>query len=197
MNTSLGYGRNSVDALHKPISLLWSMVDDFFIHSRTNTECWKAFHAFMDHMLRVGFICQVKKTHPPSHSQKFCGLIFDTSSTPVLKIPEEKLSRCKATIQYIQMLNDANKLSRLSLAIVTGLLQSVVDATPSNQGQTHLQALYDNIHQGTELKGKALYYSSVSLTKSALLSLTWWNECLTLNPGNHSRVGSCKILCVN
>ena len=197
LNNSLGYGQNLVNKFQRPISLLWSMADDFLIHSRTREECWKAFYAFLDHMLRVGFICQVRKTHPPSHCQKFCGLLFDTSSLPVLKIPEEKLSRCKATIQYIRSLNETFSLSRLSLAIATGLLQSVVDATPSNQGQTHLRALYDNIHKDTKLEGKELYYSPVTLSENTLLSLAWWDKCLSFNPGNYSRIGNCKTLCVN
>ncbi|MCK7580969.1 MAG: hypothetical protein MZV65_38715, partial [Chromatiales bacterium] len=38
------------------------------------------------------------------------------------------------------------ELSRLTLAVVTGLLQSLVEATPQRIGQTYLRRLYDRIH---------------------------------------------------
>ena len=110
------------------------MVDDFLIHAHSKEAFDEAFKVFLDHMVRVGFICQVAKTNPPAQSQKFCGLIFNTERHPYITIPPEKLSRSIATIHFIKKLHKQGKLSRLSLSILGGLLQSLVEATPGRQG---------------------------------------------------------------
>ena len=193
----LGYGRNICNKDDQPLAKLWSMVDDFFIHAATKRQCWQAFKAFLDHMVRVGFICQARKTHPPSQVQKFCGLLFDTTSIPTLRIPPEKISRCLATMTYIKQLDLEGKLSRLSLSILSGLLQSLVEATPSNLGQTHLRSLYDNIHHTSPLMGRNLYYSLVKLEDLSLVAIEWWEHFLKNEVWNTSRAGKMTHLSVN
>jgi hypothetical protein len=92
----------------------------------------------MDLSLRLGFICQKVKTKPPAQSQKYCGFVFDTTGVPTLQLPEDKRSRGVAIIGFLKAGGPSFALSRLSLAVVTGLLQSMVDATPQRVGQTFL-----------------------------------------------------------
>jgi hypothetical protein len=75
------------------------------------------------------------------------------------------------------------ELSRLTLAVVMGLLQSMVDATPQWIGQTFLRRLYDHLHQLEEepiqcLQGVAMYYSRMTLTTDQWLDMDWWEAAL-------------------
>jgi hypothetical protein len=79
----------------------------------------------MDYMLRLGFICQKVKTSPPAQVQKFCGLLFDTQGTPNLRIPKAKVSRSLATLDFVIKMNARRTLSRLTVAVMGGLLQSL------------------------------------------------------------------------
>jgi hypothetical protein len=76
----------------------------------------------------------------------------------------------------------SHELSRLTLAVVTGLLQSLVEATPQRIGQTYLRRLYDCIHMigsdDPKPLGTALYYSRVALTEAEWLDLDWWENTL-------------------
>jgi hypothetical protein len=189
-----GHGRVLIGEDGLPAALIWVMVDDYFIHAPTRRKCLKAFTAFMDNMVRLGFICQCVKTSPPAQRQKFCGMIFDTSKIPTLLIPSAKISRARATIARIHDLNTRGDLTRLSASILGGLLQSLVDATPSRQGQTYLRSLYDNIHHTSTLYGRKLYYTKFGLSETARLDLQWWDEFLVLNPGQTSRAGHMRTM---
>jgi hypothetical protein len=114
-----------------PAALIWAMVDDYLIHGPTTRKCYEAFTVFMSYMVRLGFICQKVKTSPPEQVQTFCGLLFGTQAAPKIKIPEDKISRAKASIEFIKLVDQQDRLSRLSASIVGGLLQSLVEATPS------------------------------------------------------------------
>jgi hypothetical protein len=105
-----------------------------------------------------------------------------------------KVSRACATIVRVQELNNRRQLTRLSVAVLGGLLQSLVDATPSQQGQTYLRSMYDNIHHTSELFGKVLYFTKFELTDTTLQDLEWWHEFLVLNPGQTSRAGHMRTL---
>jgi hypothetical protein len=73
-------------------------------------------------------------------------LVYDTKAVPKVVLPDSKVSRARATLAYVVRQNARGKLSRLTVAVMGGLLQSLVDATPSRQGQTYLRRLYDEIH---------------------------------------------------
>jgi hypothetical protein len=66
-------------------------------------------------------------------------------------------------IQFLKAGASTAELSRLTLAVVTGLLQSLVEATPQRIGQTFLCWLYDRIHvfDSTDPKptGTAFYFT--------------------------------------
>ena len=74
------------------------------------------------------------------------------------------------------------------LAIVMGLLQSMVNATSNRIGQTFLHCLYDRLHAldvapSHRPHGLHLYYSRMCLTSEEWLDLTWWEQALRLNVG--------------
>jgi hypothetical protein len=179
-----GLVRMGADGL--PAVLVWAFVDDFKIHAPTRAKLITALNAFMDLSLRLGLICQKVKTKPPAQVQKYCGFIYDTTGIPTLKIPEDKRSRGLAMIQFLRAGGESMELSRLTLAVVTGLLQSLVEATPQQVGQTFLRRLYDRIHALDEEgphrpTGTAMYYARVTLTAEEWLDLDWWEAALKLD----------------
>jgi hypothetical protein len=178
----LGTGliREGTDGL--PATLLWAFVDDFMIHTPTRKKLIQDVNAFMNLSLRLGFICQKVKTKPPAQVHKYCGFINETVGIPTLHIPDDKCNQALAMIRYLKAGGETLKLSWLTLAVVTGLLQSRVETTPQRIGQMHLWQLYDRIHMigSTDPKptGTAFYYSQVELTEAEWLDLEWWEAML-------------------
>jgi hypothetical protein len=113
---------------------------------------------------------------------------------PTLLIPAAKVSPACATIARVRELDSRGDLTRLSASVLGGLLQSLVDATPSRQGQTYLRSMYDNIHHTSDLFGKALYFTKFKLAETTIQDLTWWDEFLRINPGQTSRAGHMRTL---
>jgi hypothetical protein len=173
-----------------PVAKLWIMVDDFLVHGSIREQAGRAFGEFMDHSVRLGFICQPIKTSPPAQQQKCFGIIYDTSPVTKLVIPDAKFSRGISTIEFLERTNIQRRLSRLSVAAGGGFLQSLVDATPSRIGQTYLRILYNEVHNMEELHGKALYYTPIVLSEACMEDLAWWKHFLVKNPGNFSRNGT-------
>jgi hypothetical protein len=185
-----GHGRVLLDRDGLPSVKIFTIVDDYFVHGPTKAKTGAAFSRFMDHMLRLGFICQKVKTSAPGQCPKFCGVLWDTEGTPTIRLPDDKVSRGLATIDYGLLLDEERKLSRLSASVMGGLLQSMVDATPSRQGQVYLRQLYDDVHHTSEAYGKELYYTIMTLSDTCKGDLLWWKELLQRNPGNKSASGS-------
>ena len=80
---------------------------------------------------KFGLICQPSKTVAPTQNIKFCGFIYNTQSIPQLLIPDNKISRAIAMIDYLTHGCD-HSLARLIVSMVVGFLQSLVPATPGN-----------------------------------------------------------------
>jgi hypothetical protein len=101
------------------------------------------------------------KTKAPAQVQNYCGFIYDTTGIPTLRIPADKHERGLATIQFLRAGGSSLQLSCLTLAVVTGLLQSLVEAMPQHIGQTFLRRLYMRLHAIKEerLSGAAFYYT--------------------------------------
>jgi hypothetical protein len=55
----------------------------------------------MDYSVRLGIICQQVKIKPPIQKKIFFLMEYDTRDMPTLQIPEEKVSRGLATIEYL------------------------------------------------------------------------------------------------
>jgi hypothetical protein len=147
-----GHGLIEIGADGLPVALIWGMVGDFLVHGPTKHKCFQVFSEFMNHTVGLGFICQKAKTSPPDQVQKFCGMMYDSVEVPCVRIMEAKVSHSLATINFSICQSRKGELSRLTLAVTTGLLQSLVDGTPQRTGQTYLnlRELYNELH-GLEL----------------------------------------------
>jgi hypothetical protein len=190
----LGHGRVRVGTDGLPVALIRGMVDDFLVHGPTKKKCGEGFSAFMDLTVRLGIICQRVKTKPPAQQQIFCGMNYDTRGVPTLRIPEEKITRGIATIEFLVRQNKVGRLSRLAVAVGNGFLQSLVESTPARQGQTYLRKLYDKVHELEEMFGKAMYYTDITLSEECIEDLRWWTLFLRSNTGNPSRAGTAGSL---
>lgn len=97
----VGQGRVLIGTDREPVALVWGMVDDLLVHATTRPKCHKAFSAFMDHSVRLGIKYPKTTTSPPAQIQKFCGLLYDSTTVPCVRITEAKISRSLATIEYV------------------------------------------------------------------------------------------------
>ena len=193
---TIGHGYVFRQQNGRPIAQIFGFVDDFKVHAATRSDCIIGLNAFMDIMVRLGLICQPVKTSPPAQVQKYCGYIYDTRSTPTLRIPPHKVSRCLSSSRFLLSRTRNAHLSRLSLAVVTGVLQSIVAATPQHCGQTHLRSLYDDLHRVEEvghLLGGEKYRTLVDLSLASRGALHWWVEHLLHSPG----ATTCRAYCSN
>jgi hypothetical protein len=168
----LGHGVNLIGDDGLPAALVWSHCDDFLIHGPTLAKTTLALCDFLDYAVGVGLLCHPGKLTPPAQSVKYAGLIFDTRATPILRVPETKrvkaIALCRFTIHH------RDRISRLSLSVVAGVLESLVEATPGRQGHTHLRNLQPHIHPTEWNEDFLPYYSFAFLTLSAI----WSGGCL-------------------
>jgi len=164
------------------VVLIWLHVDDLLIHAPTKAKLEAALNHIFNTILRLGLICHRDKTNPPSQRVKFCGFIYDTSSTPTLCIPPNKTSRAIAITDYL--LTGLNtSMSRLIVSMVVGFLQSLAPATPGNIGAAFLRPVYEDLHLLTEKsrpQTKQAYFSEMSLSERSRLCLHWWMDALRL-----------------
>jgi hypothetical protein len=180
----LSHGRNLTGTDGLPAALVWAHCDDFLIHGPNLEKTHQALRQFLDLAVDVGMLCHPGKLYPPAHAVKYTGLIFDTTAEPALRIPEAKREKCLAMIDYL--LRKTDSISRLSLAIVAGVLESVSDATPSRLGHTYLKSLYSTIHPlGWE--NSLPYYSSTVLSEANRLDLAWWRHALIVDAKRRCR----------
>eukprot|EP00978_Attheya_sp_CCMP212_P001763 scaffold3627_cov58-Attheya_sp.AAC.1 len=133
-----------------PAARIWVHVDDFLIHAPTRAKCNLALGAFMDRAVSCGLLCHQRKTKPPAQRQDYVGFTWDSVGTPRLIISDSKKSRALAVIRYLCTLPPDSFLSKKTLAVVTGRLQSLTSATPGNSGCTYLRRLYDVIHKDSD-----------------------------------------------
>jgi hypothetical protein len=191
-----GHGRVLIGADGLPAAVIFAHVDDYLIHGPTCRKTCLAFNVFMDLSVRLGIICQHKKTRPPAQQQKFCGFIYDTTSLPRLTIPEDKITKALASIHYLRAGAASKRIARLTLAIVIGRLQALVDATPQRIGNSYLRCLYDELHavEARRDDGRLEYYSVITLSPVAWQNLEWWTDYLSHNPGATGLSGQSGML---
>jgi hypothetical protein len=63
--------------------------------------------------------------------------MYNTWTHLCICIPEAKVSQSTVTIEFVEWQNMKGRLSRLTMAIMDSLLQSLVDGTPQRLGQTY------------------------------------------------------------
>ena len=184
-----GEGRVLVDSNGIPIVLIWMHVDDVLIHGPTLEKLIEALDLLLDTTVKFGLICQPSKTVAPTQNIKFCGFVYNTQSIPQLLIPDNKISRAIAMIDYLTHGCD-HSLARLIVSMVVGFLQSLVPATPGNIGASFLQPIYKDLHhlQANDTPGtKQFYYCSMELSLKSQLCLDWWKQALTLGLSKQSQ----------
>ena len=177
-----GEGRVLVDCNGVPVVLLWIHVDDILIHGPTQEKLRKALTILLDATVELGLICQSNKTVPPTQKIKFCGFIYNTEHIPQLIIPDNKISRAIAMIDYLTH-GCAHGFARLVVSMVVGFLQSLVPATPGNIGASFLQPIYEDLHklQANDCPGtKQFYFCAMKLSQRSQDSLWWWRQALIL-----------------
>ena len=164
-------------------------MDDILIHSPTLSKLEAALDHILHTTLRLGLICHPSKTSPPSQRVKYCGFEYDTSSTPALHIPQNKVSRVIAVTEYLISGVNATH-SRLIVSMVIGFLQSLVPATPGNIGASFLRPVYQDLHtlmEGVAPNTKQAYFCAMNLSIKSQLCLQWWIDALSCGLSKQSQ----------
>ena len=183
LDGSLSHGRTLMGKDGLPAVLAWAHCDDFLIHGPNKAKTELALRQFLDLAVDVGMLCHPGKLQPPAQVVKYTGFIFDTTHEPALRIPEAKREKSLAMLDYV--LQHRAPLSRLTLAVVAGVLESVSDATPGRLGHTYLKSLYQTIHPaGWE---GIPYYSLTVLSEENRQDLLWWRQALISDSYRRSR----------
>ena len=106
----------------------------------------------------------------------------------------------KALIQYLERGRARGRLSRLTLAVIAGKLQSMVPATAGNVGATFLHHLYRVLHEkedGSSLSPSdpGLYFrEGAHMTLAAWEELSWWRQYLLRSDGALVRALDAAVL---
>jgi hypothetical protein len=179
----LGVGRVLIGYDGLTACLIWIHVDDIFLHVPTRKKCTSALKKILDLTVLMGIIYHKTKLKPPAQIQKFCGFLYDSVGTPKLRIPDNKVVRALALLDFL-MRGSRAVICRLALAVVVGTLQSLVPATPSAIGASFLHHVYRNIHNENLDKFEDIhdfYHSCLALGALAQAEFCWWEQ--TLNSG--------------
>jgi hypothetical protein len=160
-DSHLGQGRILTGADGEPAVLTKGHCNAFLLHGPTFEKTTAALTAFLDCAVDVGLLCHPGKLTPPSHIVKYTGLIFDSTKEPILRVPEYKVDKAIAMIDYV--LGQHKRISRLSLAVVAGVLESMVEATPSRVGHTYLRHLHTVLYPVDRDGSDLPFYSFTAL----------------------------------
>jgi hypothetical protein len=113
-----------------PVCLIWIHADAIFIHVPTRAKCTSALKKILYLTVLVGLICHPTKLKPSAQILKFCGFLYDSVGTPKLRIPDNKVVRALALLEFL-MRGSKMVLCCLAVAVVVvvGTLQYLVPAT--------------------------------------------------------------------
>ena len=191
----LGYGYVLARADGRPAVLVWVWVDDFLIHGPDRESTAEALTFFLDASVRVGMLCHPVKLMPPQQVVKYCGFLFDTTSTPTLRIPEAKREKALAMVNHVLHSPADRSFSRLALSVVAGVLESLTEATPDKIGHTHLRAFHNDVHPEGSGTGAAPYYGTSKVSDASRKGLRWWATALhSLTTGRQARTSRAGVL---
>ena len=161
-----------------PAVLLWVHVDDFAIHGPTYEKTARGLRLFLDTAVDVGLLCHPGKLTPPSQVVKYCGFLLDTRAIPCLRIPQAKRERALAMVQYLLRTPPSHPVSRLSLAVIIGTLESLVDATPQGIGRTILREAHQLLRPPELGTGLAPYLTTTVVPSEVRVQLRRWEALL-------------------
>jgi hypothetical protein len=94
-----------------PVCLIWINVDDIFLHGPTRGKCTSALKKILDLTVLVGLICHPTKLKPPAQIHTCCGSLYDSVGTPKLIIPDNKVVRALALLDFL--MRDYSKEKRV------------------------------------------------------------------------------------
>lgn len=175
---SQGYGQVFMRSNGRPAVRLWVFVDDFLIHGPDRESTMTALTLFLDTAVEVGLLCHPGKLTPPQQVVKYCGFLIDTRNIPKQIMPLAKRERAAAMIAHVLDSPEDKTFSRLALAVVAGVLESLVDATPTRLGHTYLRQTHSLVHPEGSGTGALPYYTSTPVPRLVRDELQWWATTL-------------------
>jgi hypothetical protein len=173
-----GYGYILLGQNGKPSVRIWVFVDDFLIHGPDYQSTAEALALFLDAAVTVGLLCHPGKLTPPQQEVKYCGFLLNTVHIPKQIMPTNKRERALAMIEYILNSSPTKKFSRLALAVVAGVLESLVDGTPQRLGHTYLRQTHSIVHPPDMGTGALPYYTMTTIPDCVRVELRWWTHVL-------------------
>lgn len=173
-----GYGHVLIGTNGKPCVQIWVFVDDFLIHGPDYESTATALTLFLDTAVTVGLLCHPGKLTPPQQEVKYCGFLLNTSGVPRQIMQTGKRERALAMTEYILESPIEKVFSRLALAVVAGVLESLVDGTPHRFGHTHLRHTHSLVHPPGMGSGALPYYTTTTVPTIVRTELKWWSFTL-------------------
>jgi hypothetical protein len=127
------------------------------------------------------------KTNASITGVKYCGYEIDTRGVPSLVIPLAKRERALAMVEHLLDSPVSRQFSRLGLAVVAGVLQSLVEGTPHRLGHTYLREFHSLVRPPGLGSGADPYYTRCTLTSTVRHVLEWWKVFLHDGHGRYVR----------
>jgi hypothetical protein len=176
----LGIGRILIGSDGLPVCLILIHVDGIFLHGPNRAKCTSALKKMLDLTMLVGLICHPTRLKPLAQIHHFCRFLYDSVGTPKLRIPDKKVVRALALLEFL-MRGSRTVLCRFALAVVVGTLQYLVPATSNAIGSSFLHHVYRNMHNETldnfdEIQD--FYHSGLALGALAQAAFSWWEQAL-------------------
>lgn len=170
---------------------LKSHVDNFSLHAKEHKKLITFGDAVITKAIILGIVFNPLKIDPPSQSIKYCGMIYNTIHVPVRKLPLTKISRIMAVSEYVLQKASKGNILRLTMNVLIGLLQPVVDGIPNNLANTLLRPLYVDLHNGSDVcdllpSNPSYYHCQCHLFKTSLIALEILTVLLRRNLGTRA-----------
>jgi hypothetical protein len=177
---TLGIGILLIGSDGIPVCFMWIHVDGIFLHGPTRAKCTSDLKKILDLTVLVGLICHPTKLKPHAQIQNFCGFIYDSVGTPMLEIPDNKVVRALALLEF-RTRDSRTVLCPLALAVVVGTLQLLVPANQNAIESSFLHHVYRNIHNAT-LENfddiQHFYHSGLALRDLVQAYFSWREQAL-------------------
>jgi hypothetical protein len=164
--------------------LVWAHCNNFLIQEPTKDKTITALTAFLDGAVDVDVLCHPGKPTPPVHAVKYTDLQFDTTSEPKLLIHEYKVAKALAMADYGP--EHQGRISCLALSMIVGVLESLVEATPTQIGHTNLRHLQATLHPEGWEGDNLSYFSYTHLSMADVHELDLWTWLLHLKRNLHA-----------
>lgn len=157
--------------------LIWIFFNNILIHGPTKEKTHRALDLVMEAALDVGLLCHPNKC-PPLQEVKYLGFLLNTVAAPTLITPQDKQEWALAMVNFLLSCPSNHQFSWLSLAVAVGVLQSLVEVTPSQLGHTYLRNFHNVVHPSGLGTGVDPYLATSALPLHVHSDLVWWQQFL-------------------